>query len=69
LRRRAGGAWNYSDQGERQANCECQYEDDEERITSPDLPRNLFGQRGWQRNLRLGLIDYDNLLYLSVDDS
>jgi hypothetical protein len=32
----------------------------------PNLPRNLLGRRGWLRNLRLGLIDYDNLLYLSA---
>ncbi len=31
----------------------------------PGLPRNLLGRRGWLRNLRLGLIDYDNSLYLS----
>ena len=31
----------------------------------PGLQRNLLGRRGWLRNLRLGLIDYDNLLYLS----
>ncbi len=31
----------------------------------PDLPRNLLGRRGWLRNLRLAVIDYDNLLYLS----
>ncbi|HMV84133.1 MAG TPA: hypothetical protein PLD20_18135 [Blastocatellia bacterium] len=35
----------------------------------PGLPRNLLGRRGWLRNLRLGLIDYDNLLYLSGYDS
>ncbi|HMV49975.1 MAG TPA: retropepsin-like aspartic protease [Blastocatellia bacterium] len=33
------------------------------------LQRNLLGRRGWLRNLRLGLIDYDNLLYLSAYDS
>ncbi|MGH9766941.1 MAG: hypothetical protein ACREAB_05840 [Blastocatellia bacterium] len=33
------------------------------------LPRNLLGRRGWLRNLRLALIDYDNLLYLSDYDS
>ena len=32
----------------------------------PDLPRNLLGRQGWLRNLKLGLIDYDNLLYLSA---
>jgi hypothetical protein len=35
----------------------------------PGLQRNLFGRRGWLRNLRLGLIDYDNLLYLSEYNS
>jgi hypothetical protein len=35
----------------------------------PGLSRNLLGRRGWLRNLRLGLIDYDNLLYLSDYDS
>lgn len=29
------------------------------------LPRNLLGRNGWLRNLRLGLIDYDNRLLLS----
>ncbi|HEX5085893.1 MAG TPA: hypothetical protein VFY40_27995 [Blastocatellia bacterium] len=32
----------------------------------PNLPRNLLGRQGWLRNLRLGLVDYDNLLYLSA---
>jgi hypothetical protein len=31
----------------------------------PALTRNLLGRQGWLRNLRLGLIDYDHLLYLS----
>ncbi|MFN0108030.1 MAG: hypothetical protein ACKVZH_04185 [Blastocatellia bacterium] len=31
----------------------------------PNVPRNLLGRQGWLRNLKLGLIDYDNLLYLS----
>lgn len=35
----------------------------------PGLPRNLLGRRGWLRKLRLGLIDYDNLLYFSAYDS
>jgi len=35
----------------------------------PNLPRNLLGRRGWLRNPRMGLIDYDNLLYLSAYDS
>jgi hypothetical protein len=32
----------------------------------PNLPRNLLGRQGWLRNLKLGVIDYDNLLYLSA---
>lgn len=32
----------------------------------PGLPRNLLGRQGWLRNLKLGLIDYENLLYLDV---
>lgn len=35
----------------------------------PGLPRNLLGRQGWLRNLRIGIIDYDNLLYLSAYDS
>lgn len=35
----------------------------------PGLQRNLLGRRGWLRNLRLAVIDYDNLLYLSDYDS
>jgi hypothetical protein len=35
----------------------------------PGLPRNLLGRRGWLRNLRMALIDYENLLYLSAYDS
>lgn len=31
----------------------------------PGLQRNLLGRRGWLRNLRLALIDYDNVLFLS----
>jgi hypothetical protein len=33
------------------------------------LQRNLLGRQGWLRNFRLGIIDYDNLLYLSAYDS
>ena len=32
---------------------------------SYDLPRNLLGSIGWFRNLRFGLVDYEELLYLS----
>lgn len=34
----------------------------------PHLPRNILGRRGWLRNLKLAVIDYDNLLYLSAYD-
>lgn len=32
----------------------------------PGLQRNLLGRRGWLRNLKLAIVDYDNLLYLSA---
>ena len=32
----------------------------------PGLPRNILGRRGWLRNLKLAVVDYDNLLYLSA---
>lgn len=35
----------------------------------PGLPRNLLGRQGWLRNLKLAVIDYDNLLYLSPYDA
>ena len=35
----------------------------------PGLPRNILGRQGWLRNLRLAVIDYDNLLYLGAYDS
>ena len=35
----------------------------------PGLRRNLLGRQGWLRNLKLAVIDYDNLLYLSAYDS
>lgn len=35
----------------------------------PGLPRNLLGRQGWLRNLKLAVLDYDNLLYLSAYDS
>lgn len=34
----------------------------------PSLPRNILGRRGWLRNLKLAVIDYDNLLYLCAYD-
>ena len=35
----------------------------------PGLPRNILGRRGWLRNLKMALVDYDNLLYLSAYNS
>jgi len=35
----------------------------------PGLQRNLLGRRGWLRNLKLAIVDYDSLLYLSAYDS
>ena len=35
----------------------------------PGLSRNILGRQGWLRNLRLAVIDYDNLLYLSAYDA
>ena len=32
------------------------------------LPRNLLGRAGWLNKLRFGLIDYDQLIYLSRYD-
>lgn len=31
----------------------------------PDLPRNFLGRQGWLRNVRCGLVDYENKLYLA----
>jgi hypothetical protein len=31
----------------------------------PGLERNLLGRIGWLRNLRLAIVDYDNLLHIS----
>jgi hypothetical protein len=30
----------------------------------PNLPRNILGRQGWLRNLKLGVVDYENKLYL-----
>lgn len=35
----------------------------------PGLPRNLLGRQGWLRNLKIAVIDYDNLLYLNTYDA
>jgi len=34
----------------------------------PGLSRNILGRQGWLRNLRMALIDYDNLPYLNAYD-
>lgn len=31
----------------------------------PGLQRNILGRQGWLRKLKLGLIDYENTMYLS----
>jgi hypothetical protein len=33
------------------------------------LPRNILGRQGWLRKLRLGLVEYDNLIYLGRYDA
>ncbi len=33
------------------------------------LPRNILGRQGWIRKFRLGLVNYECLLYLSPYDS
>ena len=35
----------------------------------PGLPRNILGRQGWLLNLRLAVIAYDNLFYLSAYDA
>ncbi|MGH9801538.1 MAG: hypothetical protein ACRD82_14330 [Blastocatellia bacterium] len=30
----------------------------------PGLARNILGRQGWLRNLKLGLVDYENTMYL-----
>jgi hypothetical protein len=32
----------------------------------PGLPRNLLGRNGWIRKLRLGIVDYDNSIFLAT---
>jgi hypothetical protein len=32
----------------------------------PGLRRNLLGRIGWLRNLRMGLVDYDSMIYFST---
>ena len=35
----------------------------------PGLPRHFLGRQGWLRNIRLGIVDYENMLYLSIYNS
>jgi hypothetical protein len=35
----------------------------------PGLPRNLLGRNGWIRKLRLGIVDYDNTIFLTTHDT
>ena len=30
----------------------------------PNPPRNILGRQGWLRNLKLGIVDYENRIYL-----
>ena len=30
----------------------------------PNLPRNILGRQGWLRNIKLGIVDYENMMYL-----
>lgn len=30
----------------------------------PNLPRNILGRHGWLRNIKLGIVDYENTMYL-----
>lgn len=34
----------------------------------PGLPHNLLGRNGWIRQLRVGLVDYENAIYLAPYD-
>jgi len=34
----------------------------------PAIARNVLGRSGWLDRVRLGLVDYDSLLYLSAYD-
>ncbi len=34
----------------------------------PGLRRNLLGRQGWLRQLRIAIVDYDNLIYLNRYD-
>jgi hypothetical protein len=34
-------------------------------VSNPDFPRNLLGRNGWLTQLKLGIVDYEETLYLS----
>lgn len=35
----------------------------------PGLRRNLLGRQGWLRHLKIAIVDYDSLIYLSLYNS
>jgi hypothetical protein len=35
---------------------------------NPNIRRNVLGRNGWLNRVRLGLVDYDSLVYLSAYD-
>ncbi len=38
-------------------------------FTNPGIRKNLLGRVGWLDRIRLGLVDYDQMLYLAPYDS
>jgi hypothetical protein len=35
---------------------------------NPNINRNVLGRNGWLNRVRLGLVDYDSMVYLSAYD-
>jgi len=35
---------------------------------NPSIRRNVLGRNGWLNKVRMGLVDYDSLVYLSAYD-
>ncbi len=35
---------------------------------NPNINRNVLGRNGWLNRVRLGLVDYDSVVYLSAYD-
>jgi hypothetical protein len=35
---------------------------------NPNVKRNVLGRNGWLNRVRLGLVDYDSVVYLSAHD-